>query len=218
MSSPPPIVDHPLPKLLDSTLSTLQVRPGHQRLCLHRFSYDAKTLLPDSARNVQCQNLSDLTEINKKWNIKIQPASYAFAIWGIIYLTMMMFVVYQALPEKMVPSRNNDFIFSQVGYWFSSTMFLNGLWLMFFTRDNKWTFLMTEIVNFLLLVSTTKIMMMSCRASLNGFESVVIRTCFSLFSGWVTFTNMLYIFFILKSWKNPAAEADDFQSTKEEAD
>ena len=153
MSSPPPIIDHPSPTLLDSTISTLQV--------INVSAFIGSLMMQRLSK--KCA-VSDLTEIKKKWNIKIQPASYSFAIWGIIYLTLIMFVVYQALPEKMVPSRNNDFIFSQVGYWFPSTMFLNGLWLMFFTRDNKWTFLMTEIVNFLLLVSTTKIMMMSCRA------------------------------------------------------
>ena len=54
---------------------------------------------------------TDLKELSAKWDLKLQPAGYAFAIWGIIYLLVTVFVVYQALPASMVPHRNDTFIF-----------------------------------------------------------------------------------------------------------
>ena len=45
--------------------------------------------------------------------VLITPASYAFAIWGVIYLGLFSFAIYQALP----PQRQNPHL-RQVGYFF----------------------------------------------------------------------------------------------------
>ena len=112
----------------------------------------------------------------------------------------------------MVPDRNDTFIYSEMGYWFLANMMLNGFWLLIFVRDNKWTFLLSEFVDAALLFTCIVIMMMSCRAELNTFEAIVIRSGFSLYSGWVTAANVLNIFFTLKSWKSPSVNDDDYKS------
>ena len=52
-----------------------------------------------------------LPEITADWDPRIDPATYAFSIWGLIYSLLGVFTVYQALPDSIVPSRNNELIF-----------------------------------------------------------------------------------------------------------
>ena len=77
-------------------------------------------------------NKSSLSKISAEWDQRLQPAGYAFAIWGIIYLLMMVFTVYQALPASWVPGRNDQLIYGDLGYVFFINMLLNSLWLFIF--------------------------------------------------------------------------------------
>jgi hypothetical protein len=52
------------------------------------------------------------------------PAGYVFAIWGIIYLGLIGFTVYQALPAQ----KNNPRL-EKIGYWFFLSSLLNGIWI-----------------------------------------------------------------------------------------
>ena len=52
------------------------------------------------------------------WDPKFGPAEWAFSIWGVIYGLISIFVVYQALPDSLVPDRNNDLIFTDINFWF----------------------------------------------------------------------------------------------------
>lgn len=64
------------------------------------------------------------------WNVKVTPAGFAFAIWGIIYLEIIGFTIYQALPQSWAPTRNNDLIFGQIGWLFAININMNSLWLL----------------------------------------------------------------------------------------
>lgn len=59
--------------------------------------------------------INDLTigEISNQFfgNVLITPANYAFAVWGFIYLGLISFAIYQALP-----SQKNNLLLRQIGY------------------------------------------------------------------------------------------------------
>lgn len=44
-------------------------------------------------------------ELSDRYSVVIIPASYAFSIWGLIYLSLIGFVIYQALPAQRSNSR-----------------------------------------------------------------------------------------------------------------
>src|SRR5210317_2165373 len=44
-------------------------------------------------------------------NVLITPANYAFAVWGLIYLGLFSFAVYQALPAQ-----KSDSLLRKIGY------------------------------------------------------------------------------------------------------
>ena len=75
---------------------------------------------------------ASLPDITDRWDVRIEPAGYAFAIWGLIYSLLAVFVVYQALPGDMVPDRNDTLIFETIGYQFFINMIINSAWLVIF--------------------------------------------------------------------------------------
>ena len=44
-------------------------------------------------------NVNTLPGITKEWGILIAPATWAYAIWGVIYMLLIVFVIYQAIPR-----------------------------------------------------------------------------------------------------------------------
>ena len=63
-------------------------------------------------------NEQSAAEITDEWSLPLRPSGWAFSIWGPIYLLNGVFVVYQALPSKLVPRRNNDMLYNQINALF----------------------------------------------------------------------------------------------------
>ena len=63
-------------------------------------------------------------EISDGIPVLFTPAGFAFSIWGVIYLSLLGFVVYQAHPR-----RRGDEALQRIGYWFVASCALNTLWL-----------------------------------------------------------------------------------------
>ena len=93
------------------------INPITYALCITMNGLSA-TIMPTS-----------LDTISNDTAIALQPAGWAFSIWGIIYCLLGVFVVYSILPDTWVPSRSNELIFNQIGWWFPVNMILNGIWL-----------------------------------------------------------------------------------------
>ncbi len=62
--------------------------------------------------------------VSDKYPTLITPAGYVFAIWGIIYLLLGIFVVYQALPRE----RGSDYV-SKIGWLFVLSSIVNIAWI-----------------------------------------------------------------------------------------
>ena len=62
--------------------------------------------------------------ISDQFKVYFVPAGYVFAIWGLIYIGMLAFAVYQALPSQ----RENPYL-RKAGYWFALSGVFNSLWL-----------------------------------------------------------------------------------------
>ena len=68
-------------------------------------------------------------EISNAYPIYFVPANQTFAIWGVIYLALTAFVVYQALPSQ----RDNTFV-RQISWLFVLSNILNTLWILLFQK------------------------------------------------------------------------------------
>lgn len=112
---------------------------------------------------------------------------------------MGVFAVYQALPDSMVPSRNNKLIYEQIGPWFTVNMIVNGLWLMVFQQNQVWGFAVGLIGLVVILATARYIMHLSTTATVDVWEWIGLRAGFSIYAGWVTAATILNATYLFKS-------------------
>lgn len=111
----------------------------------------------------------------------LAPASPAFSIWSAIYLGLIAYTVWQALPGQRTNSRQRA-----IGWWIALTMVLNGLWLVLaqFT-----TLLATVIGIVVLLVAlglTFRISVLTRVSGAGVADALLIDGVTGLHLGWVT--------------------------------
>lgn len=72
-------------------------------------------------------------EISDKYENLLTPAGYAFSIWGLIYLMLAMFAIFQA--RSLFSSKYNDNFVLDIGPWFILSNIVNAGWIVAFTND-----------------------------------------------------------------------------------
>jgi translocator protein len=88
------------------------------------------TLIVNGLSNTTLIGGRTTAEVSNSYPTLITPAGYVFAIWGIIYVLLSIFLVYQALPNK----KNNPFQ-KQISGLFILSSFLNVVWLFFWQNE-----------------------------------------------------------------------------------
>lgn len=69
-------------------------------------------------------------QVSDAFSSLITPAGYVFAIWGIIYILLGVFVVYQALPSQ----RGKDYQ-NKISWLFVLSSLFNIVWLFFWSLN-----------------------------------------------------------------------------------
>lgn len=136
--------------------------------------------------------LNDTTigEISDSYNSLFTPAGYAFSIWGIIYLLLSGFVVYQGR-SLFVNVKNDDFIL-KTGWWFVLTCVFNSFWVFAWVYDYTGS---SCVLIFLLLVSLFKIFFNN-RMELDDepFPTILFLWWpFVIYCGWVTVAGIVNV-------------------------
>lgn len=126
--------------------------------------------------------LNDLTtkEISDSFNIYFVPAGYVFSIWGLIYLGLIAFIVFQSL----LKNRENEHV-SRIGIWFAVSNLANALWLINFHYQQ---FALAMGFMLVLLVSLIAIFLRLDigRTKVTAYENWLVNVPFSLYLGWIT--------------------------------
>lgn len=118
-------------------------------------------------------------EISDSFNILFVPAGYVFSIWGLIYLALIGFAVFQALPAQ----QNNRAV-RATGWWFVATCVANSLWILLW-QYGYYPF--TLVMMAMLLVSLIVIYRRLTRlGNLNMAARWLVNFPFSLYLGWIT--------------------------------
>ncbi len=83
----------------------------------------------------QALRLNDTTigEVSKKYDNLFTPAGYAFAIWGLIFLGLLAYAIFQ-VQRAFFSEKASPFI-EQTGYWFILANVLNAAWVIAFVYD-----------------------------------------------------------------------------------
>jgi len=92
-------------------------------------------------------NGKSVGDISAKYDTLIAPAGYAFSIWGLIYLLLLLFVAYQWFDWF---KNKNDTALKQTGLWLTIGNIVNGLWIVAWINEYMG---ISVFLIFLLLVS-----------------------------------------------------------------
>lgn len=111
----------------------------------------------------------------------LAPAGPAFSIWSIIYLGLIVYAIWQALPRQRTNPRQRA-----IGWLIALTMTLNGLWLV---AARFGTLFLTVVVIVLLLAAlgwTFRVAVATREPRGGVVDSVLIDGVTGLHLGWVT--------------------------------
>jgi benzodiazapine receptor len=138
------------------------------------------TVIVNGLANALPLNGQTTGEISDRFQVYFVPAGYVFSIWGLIYLGLGAFAVFQALPAQ----RENPRL-RRTGYLFALSCLANGAWLVLWHYE---LFALTQaaMIALLLLLITIYLRLDIGRAEVSVAERWLVHVPFSIYLGWIT--------------------------------
>jgi hypothetical protein len=137
-------------------------------------------LVMSSAANAIPLNGRLTGEISDSFNVLFVPAAYVFSIWGVIYLGLMAFTIYQALPSQRTNPR-----LRRIGWLAALSSLANGAWIYFW----HYGYYLLTLATMLVLLGTLIAIYLRLdigRKTFNRVEKWVVSLPFSLYLGWIS--------------------------------
>jgi hypothetical protein len=120
-------------------------------------------------------NNQTTAEISDRYDTLFAPIGYTFAIWGVIYLLLGVYSVYQLIrPHPVI---------DVITPWFIASSVLNGVWIVAWHYEVIWLSLVLIVA---LLVTLIVINKETTRSRSPWSKTLAIRLPFSVYFGWVT--------------------------------
>ncbi|MGN6249033.1 MAG: hypothetical protein ACTHNG_11795 [Ginsengibacter sp.] len=141
------------------------------------------TLVINYLSNTGIFNGNTMATVSARYQNYFTPAGYAFAIWGLIYLGLLAYVIYQA--ASLFKKTTDDWPVPQIGWWFVVSCAANSLWVFAWLYDYIG---LSVVIMIVLLFSLIKIIW-NTRMELDDllFKKIAfVWWPFCLYSGWIT--------------------------------
>lgn len=121
-------------------------------------------------------------EISDLYPSLFTPAGFTFSIWGLIYLLLLCFVVYQS---RVLWTKETPLFLKQIGWWFFISCAANALWIL------AWHHLHTGLAMILMLVILFSLIKIYTnleigRRSTSTAERYLVHLPFSVYLAWIT--------------------------------
>ena len=114
-------------------------------------------------------------EISDRYDTLFAPIGYTFAIWGVIYLLLGVYSVYQLVRDNAV--------IRAITPWFIASSLLNGVWIVAWHYEVIWLALVIIVALLLTLIVINK---KTTAERVDWPNSLSMRLPFSVYFGWVT--------------------------------
>jgi len=121
--------------------------------------------------------------VSDQYQSLFTPAGYAFSIWSLIYLGLIVFVIYQG--RSLFKREADDEVVHQIGWWFVITCVANILWIL------TWVYEYTGLSVLIMVLLLFGLIQIIIRTRME-LDDPPLRTIacvwwpFSLYSGWIT--------------------------------
>lgn len=141
------------------------------------------TIVINYLSNTGVFNGNTMASVSDKYHNYFTPAGYAFSIWGLIYLGLLAFVIYQG--RGLFKKVTDEWPVLQIGWWFIISCVSNSLWVIAWLYDYIGV---SVILMMILLVSLIKIIL-ATRMELDDLPIKKIAFVwwpFCFYSGWIS--------------------------------
>ena len=124
-------------------------------------------------------------EVSAKYKNLFTPAPYTFMIWGVIYLLLLGFVIYQLL--DLVRGKNRtDIYVKKIGWFFIVACIANSLWLVAWHYDKiGLSLIFMLILLWSLIIIYTSLSKMYPYKNLSLIDKVFVKLPFSIYFAWI---------------------------------
>jgi hypothetical protein len=133
-------------------------------------------------------------EISDGFDVYFVPAGYVFSIWGLIYLGLVAFAVYQVLPSQ----RDNPRL-RRIGYLFALSSVANIAWI-FLWHYQQFVPTLVAMVTLLLSLIAIYLRLRSgvSRERVSTAERWAVWVPFSVYLGWITVATIANVTVVLE--------------------
>lgn len=138
------------------------------------------TLVINGLANALPLNGLTTGEVSDRFQVYFVPAGYVFSIWGLIYVALVAFAIYQALPAQRDSPR-----LRRIGYLFALSCVANIAWL-FFWHYEVFPLTLVAMLSLLLLLIAIYLRLDIGRAQVSTAEKWLVHVPFSIYLGWIT--------------------------------
>ena len=123
-----------------------------------------------------------VSDMSDEYNNLFTPAGYAFSIWGIIFIALLIFAGYQVY-RTFAQKQTFNFI-SQTGLWFVLANVCNGLWVMVWLYDYTW---LSVVIMLVILFSLIKIVVNTNMERWRAPSKTIVFGWWpiSIYAGWI---------------------------------
>jgi hypothetical protein len=138
------------------------------------------TLIANGLANALPLNGRTTGSISDSFPVLFTPAGYVFSIWGVIYLGLIAFGIYQALPSQ----RENPRL-RRLGPWFAISNIFNAAWIFL------WHYGYYTLTLFVMLGLLASLIVIFQRLNLSrkpesSLETWLVNIPFSTYLGWIS--------------------------------
>lgn len=125
-------------------------------------------------------NGNTVGSLSRKYDNLFTPAGYAFSIWGIIFLLLIVYVVHQ-----WISLRNQQFRegYQRRGSWFLIANMMNGLWVIVWLYE--WTAVSVLVMTVMLYALLRELLAADYAAS-SWRERIFQNLPISIYTGWIS--------------------------------
>jgi len=127
-------------------------------------------------------------------NVLITPASYAFAIWGLIYLGLISFAIYQALPGQKA-----DPLLNKIGYKLVLSSVAQIIWVICFLNRQYAASMIAMLCILLPLIGAYWSLPFKTRMSRS--QKWLIKTPLSIYLAWISVATIVNGAIVLSAWQ-----------------
>ena len=118
--------------------------------------------------------------ISDRFQVYFVPAGYVFSIWGLIYIGLIAYAVYQALPSQKTNPR-----LQAIGWWVVLGGLANSIWIFLWHYEQFVGTLAAMLVLLATLIAGYQ-GLGTGRTRVAAVETWAVRLPFSIYLGWIT--------------------------------